>query len=38
MSTYPSDSDQIFHGPEMQPTAFALCEVMIIERQPIADR
>ena len=37
-STYPSDSDQIFHGPEAQPTAFALCDVMIIGRQPAADR
>ena len=37
-STYPSDSDQIFHGPEAQPTAFALCDVMIIGRQPAVDR
>src|SRR5690349_14147436 len=37
-STYPSDRDQIFQSPEAQPTAFAFCEVMIIECQPIADR
>ncbi len=30
MSTYPSQSDQIFHDPEMQPRVFALRDVTIM--------